>query len=630
MFILTPLRIISFALFGFMLCRLGLYLVHSEYFSVLNWREVSQALIKGFQFDAATTMLFCSPMLILLSLPFKPLQQGKFKIGLVWLSGIVIFAMLVYSLGDLTYFGEVQRHIGAELLNLSEDKGALVELALSSRLPYTLASLLFLSVMAVIWWCGVLKPAQQAVRLPHWFARLGLWLGLALLYFVMFRGFILSSRPISLADAFDGSKLQQANLALNPVFTSYRESKNRLSEKPLKLVSTQDLQNFVQKSPLIFQWQHPQNQPTGKNVVLILLESWSYKYIDGLAGGKYGVTPFMDSLIAKSQVWDRYYAAGQRSIIGIQAVLSSVPSLQNQPVLGFGLELKEMSRIAEIANRYQYRTLMMQSSARRSFHMESIANALGFQEYYGKEDVPLHRQYPQEQPRFGWDYDALQFFNQQLSKGDQRPFFAFMFTGTTHEPFPKIGEEFEVYPHDSQNEKGFLNTLKYSDWALAEFMKQAEKQDWYRNTIFIFTADHTLNADGKMDLPQQFHIPLVIFAPDGSLPAKRDQTLASQYDLLPSMMDLMGFNPPIYTFGKSLFSAEQSEAVMLNRGDIVGVLASPNQWLGFTEQGVKEQGQEILRDKTREVYHNIKLKMQYADELLRNNRWTTPLNEEMK
>lgn len=54
-----------------------------------------------------------------------------------------------------------------------------------------------------------------------------------------------------------------------------------------------------------------------------------------------------------------------------------------------------------------------------------------------------------------------------------------MFTGTTHEPFPKIGEEFEVYPHDSQGENGFERS-KYSDWALQQFM-QAEKQDWYQH-----------------------------------------------------------------------------------------------------------------------------------------------------
>lgn len=623
-FILSPIRIILFALLSFTLCRIGLFFVHSDYFSVLNSAEVLKGLLKGIQFDSATVMLFCSPMLVLLTLPFKLIHHTKIRYWLTWLSGLVIFLMLSYSLGDLTYFGEVQRHIGGEILNVTADQGSLVEIALTSRLEFTLASLAFLIVLFGIWIFGVIRPlAKPASLASAWWIKLLAWLVLALLYFVLFRGIVLSGRPLNLSDAFTASKLQQANLALNPVYTSYRESRNRLKQQPLDYVSDQELQTFAQNSPLVFKWQHPNNQPTNKNVVLILLESWSYKYIDGLSGSNYKVTPFMDSLIKQSQVWDNYYAAGQRSIIGIQAILSSLPSLQNHSTLGFGLELKEMSRIADIANQHNYRTVMAQSSARRSFHMDSIANALGFKEYYGKEDVPLIMQYPQEQPRFGWDYDALQFFNQKLSETkDNQPFFAFMFTGTTHEPFPKIGEQFELYPHDDEGENGFLNTLKYSDWAVQEFMQAAAKQPWYNNTIFIFTADHTLNAESDELLPQKFHIPLVIFTPDGSLPPKHHQRLASQYDLFPSIMDLLGFNQPIFTFGKSLFADEQNEAVMLNQNDLVGMVTEKS-WAGFTSQDIPQKADNFDSEEQQKL-QSLKLKMEYADKLLRENSWTNP------
>ncbi len=622
-FIILPLKIICFSIFSFFICRLGFYFLYPEYFLSLTASEIISGFIKGIQFDSATTMLFLSPVLILLSFPIAWIRQPILQSILAWVAGIILALMLIYGFGDIAYFGEVQRHIGAEILNLSADKGALLEIALSSRLEYSLYCLLFLSILISLWYVFIIRPLKFPTNLSSsWLMKGITWLGLALLYFILFRGLILTSRPINLSDAFTGSKLQQANLALNPVYTSYREIKNRLKQKPLQYVSRQELNYFVENNPFIFQWSQPNNQPTGKNIVLILLESWSYKYIDGLSGSHYKVTPFMDSLIPKSQVWDNYYAAGQRSIIGIQAILSSLPSLPNQPTLGFGLELNNMSKMADIANQYGYRTVMMQSSARRSFHMDSIANALGFQEYYGKEDVPLLREYPQEQPRFGWDYDALQFFHQKINEKQEKPFLAFMFTGTTHEPFPKIGKEFEIYPHDDKNQNGFLNTLKYSDWALEQFMREAEKQDWYKNTIFIFTADHTLNAESDDSLPQKFHIPLVIYTPDGSLIPKREKRLASQYDLLPSIMDLLGFNQTIYTYGTSLFSNKQSEQIMLNQGDIIGMI-TPNNWLGFTEQGIQMQYQPLTKDES-QAYENLKLKMQYADQLLRENRWVKP------
>lgn len=624
-FVTLPLRIILFSLVTFLFARLALYGVHYAYFSPLNGQELLDSLRKGVQFDSATVMLAFAPMLLLLSLPFQLIQQPRWQKRLAWLCGGVLLLMLSYSVGDLLYFGEVQRHIGAEVLNLTADAGALFEIAVSSRLIETLLAAGILVLVGIAYYALIIRPLTRFSPLPRrWWVRLVAWLGLMLLYLFLFRGMITSSRPINLSDAFTGSKLPQANLALNPVYSSYREIKNRLNRQPLRYVSEADLQDFAEKAPLVFHWQRALNNPTGKNIVLVLLESWSYQYIDGLSGSRYGATPFMDSLIAKSQVWDQFYAAGQRSILGIQATLSSIPTLPNQPTLGFGLEMTEMSRIAEIANRYDYRTLMMQSSARRSFHMDSIANALGFQAYYGKEDVPLLREYPQEQPRFGWDYDALQFFVKKLSEpSDAKPFFAFMFTGTTHEPFPKIGQEFELYPHEAQGEKGFLNTLKYSDWAVQEFMREAEKQPWYANTVFIFTADHTLNAaeatQARGDLRGHFHIPLVIFTPDGSLPPMRHTALGSQYDLLPTMMDLLGFSQPISTFGQSLLSDPPRHAVLVNQGNVVGMVHSGNS-VAFNEQGTLGQLAPLSIEDERELKH-LKQKMQYADLLLRQNRW---------
>ena len=199
---------------------------------------------------------------------------------------------------------------------------------------------------------------------------------------------------------------------------------------PINLLTDKEKDQFSFKDDtFLFQSNEKENY---KNIVFILLESWSYKYIDGLAHRNYNVTPFIDSLIKKSIVWDNYYAAGKRSIIGIQAVLSSVPALNNHPVLGFGLELNKISRIGKILNDHQYRTIMMQTSNRRSFNVNSIANVLGFQEYYGKEDVPIIKKYPQEPPHFGWDYDSLQFLLNKLNETPESNLFLLFYLLDLH------------------------------------------------------------------------------------------------------------------------------------------------------------------------------------------------------
>ncbi|NOL49056.1 LTA synthase family protein [Pelistega europaea] len=660
-----PFRIVVFGLFGFAVCRLQLWLSYLDYFSGFFPSLLWMSLLKGIQFDSAILFSILGLFLLLLSIPIQRLQSSWLRPTLVWLSGIVLFILYAYSLIDSSYFGEVKRHIGAEILNITSDLGAIAGIAATSRLDATIQGVLILAVLFLIWYGFVIRPMRSQVLYPvrnFFVGVLGCLFTIAIIVLGI-RGFVFSGRPINVADAFANQATpQQANLSLNPAYLSFRESMNHLKQRPLHLVNEEALQSFAQHNPQIFAWQKKQAIPSNKNIVFILLESWTSRYIDGLSGTSYKVTPFFDQLMQKSQVWENYYAAGQRSIIGIQAALTATPALPSQPTIGFGLEIKHMSRIAQIADQHHYRTLMMQTSKRRSFQMENIASALGFKEYYGQEDIPLLREYPQEQPRFGWDYEGLQFLAEKLIQKDsgedakattqqvsevvsspaeasaaasltakegKKPFFAFIFTGTTHEPFPKLPKEFELYPHNDRTESGYLNSLRYSDWALEQFFKRIENEPWYKDTIFILSADHTLNTkvdnkdvaekEGALISNKDFRIPLLIYAPDGSLPPMRHQVIASQYDLLPSMMDLLGFNNQVSAFGHSLFDASSQSYAYLYQGDMLGFVNS-KQWAFFNEQGIQSQS-DALDEVSKQELEGLKLKLQYADKLLRDNQW---------
>ena len=316
------------------------------------------------------------------------------------------------------------------------------------------------------------------------------------------------------------------------------------------------------------------------------------------------------------------------SIIGIQASLTSVPALPNREPIGFGLELNNMSRIAELAQKQGYRTLMLQTSNRRSFHIDGVAKAIGFQEYYGKEDVPIIRAYPQDPPPFGWDYDSLMYFGKQISSKPE-PFFAFFFSGTTHEPYARSGKEFDTRPHAETGENGFLNTLQYSDWSVAQFMQYAAQQPWHNNTIYIFMADHTRNEPIRSDsVREQYHIPLIVYHPQWQ-PEKHSE-LASQYDILPTLADWLGIQQPVYTFGRSLAN-RQTRAnelpLMLNHGDDAYIL-SPNGIAPLAPGSLKTNAASFGEAKTLESNSAWQQDLQYeqwriqtADQKLRHNQW---------
>lgn len=617
-----PVKLLIFSIFLFLFFRLLFIGLYPDYFlDQISIKELLQSFLYGIRFDLNISVIFLSPILLISILPFSIIGSLRFQKVLSYLSLIVFIVFSIISLIDLAYFGEVYRHLGREIFLVNKDIGFLFDVAFKSRLLYTISGFIILGMIILSYIAFVIYPLKNSVNLnsSSIFSRSLLGVAFLIFCFWLARGMIIQGRPISYADAFENTiSASQANLVLNSPFVVWKQFRKQEKLGPINLLTDKEKDQISFRDDVfLFQSNEKENY---KNIVFILLESWSYKYIDGLANRNYNVTPFIDSLIKKSIVWDNYYAAGKRSIIGIQAVLSSVPALNNHPVLGFGLELNKISRIGKILNDHQYRTIMMQTSNRRSFNVNSIANVLGFQEYYGKEDVPIIKKYPQEPPHFGWDYDSLQFLLNKLNETPKsKPFFAFLFTGSTHEPFADAGEAFHIYPHNQSNENGFLNTLRYSDWSLEQFMKAAEKQPWYNNTIFIFTADHTLNSLPSENLKEQFHIPLIVYSPDGSLSAKRESQFASQYDLFPTILDLLGIDTPIFTFGQSLLHPKTTTPTLfVGNGQIIGMI-SPAGTATFLEQ--KQLSISNDNDELRQQILKFKQRVTLADMMLDNNQW---------
>ncbi|OZN48644.1 LTA synthase family protein [Gallibacterium anatis] len=617
-----PVKLLIFSIFLFLFFRLLFIGLYPDYFlDQISIKELLQSFLYGIRFDLNISVIFLSPILLISILPFSIISSLRFQKVLSYLSLIVFIVFSIISLIDLAYFGEVYRHLGREIFLVNKDIGFIFDVAFKSRLLYTILGFLILGMIILSYVIFIIYPLKKSVNLNSGsiFSRSLLGVAFLIFCFWLARGMIIQGRPISYADAFENTtSSSQANLVLNSPFVVWKQLRKQEKLGPINLLTDKEKDQISFRDDVfLFQSNEKENY---KNIVFILLESWSYKYIDGLAHRNYNVTPFIDSLIKKSIVWDNYYSAGKRSIIGIQAVLSSVPALNNHPVLGFGLELNKISRIGKILNDHQYRTIMMQTSNRRSFNVNSIANVLGFQEYYGKEDVPIIKKYPQEPPHFGWDYDSLQFLLNKLNETPKsKPFFAFLFTGSTHEPFADAGKAFHIYPHNQSNENGFLNTLRYSDWSLEQFMKAAEKQPWYNNTIFIFTADHTLNSLPSENLKEQFHIPLIVYSPDGSLSAKRESQFASQYDLFPTILDLLGIDTPISTFGQSLLHPKTTTPTLfVGNGQIIGMI-SPAGTATFLEQ--KQLSISNDNDELRQQILKFKQRVTLADMMLDNNQW---------
>lgn len=606
----------------FTVARMALYLVYRESFSELSGASILLAFVNGLRFDLNVLLAAFVFPLVMMNLPLKGYGKRWFK-AWSWVAFATLIPTVFILISDIVYFGYVQRHIVDELLSLGNDMDFIAGEALSSYLPVFIGFLAFMLLVGVLWRFVLLLDTRDS-RHPV----------LALIFLGVFcflgiRG-SLDGKPIGLVDAFSKGDTALGNLTLNGVFSTYSASVNTTianhsfmtDEEALAVLGLKD-----EKYP-VYRPGRGKN-PSGLNIVFLLLESWDRNYIDSYDGKGLGLTPNFDAIAEKGLKFENFYGASQRSVQSIQAILTGVPPVIGLPELGTGLKLAHITQIGTIAQKFGYTTLFIQSSKRRSYRLDSIARSLGFTHFYGQQDVPIRYDYPSaKKPKWGWDYDTFMF---GLDKFDElrSPFLCFLFSGSTHSPYPDPGERFRVAKHSIKGQGGYLNTLHYSDWGIGEFMRAAQTKPWFEKTIFILTADHIYRSKPDTDISNKFRIPFVMYAP-GILEPGVETEYCSHLDCLPTILDLLGFDEPYAAIGKSVFEKEDG-CVLVKKGNLMGMISKNGSLSHSLYNRLETMSFGVLQPASffDRLERRLLATVQVTSRLLRSNRWAPPAIEVM-
>lgn len=524
--------------------------------------DIALSWLVGLRFDAATIAMFVGVPVIMLATPrpawlHRPWQWAWHSVACI---GLVVLTLA--SIADHYFLGDVQRHIGQELMTVGHDLGFLVAYA-EGPAEWGLLALVVTTVMAA--WFGV-SLARRGQR-P---ASIGKALLVLLLVLVAGRGSF-GNKPLNAIDAFSAGSYDLAQLELNGAFSMAKA----MGTGPPQIGQ----HNF--DAALKQLGYAPGEQPFARaaaggprrNVVVFLLESWSAKYVDAFSDGHpYGVTPNMDRMARDGVVFTNFYSSGQRSFEGVQATLTGLPALPGMQTLTQGLNLR-VPRVGRLAASQGMRTIFTQSAPRRSLRLDSVSRSLGFDEYYGREDnARLLIDYPDAPAfRFGLDHETMQGLADRLH-GESRPFLAFLFTGSTHAPYAPVPEALQSkYPQDHPL-KGLLDVIHYADWSIGQFMERARQEPWFDNTVFIFTADHPQGSrKPNKELRERFHIPLVIYAP-GLLEHRVDPNVASHVDIFDTIVELIGAQANYLSTGHSLLEPRPRDRALIRSGENVGLV----------------------------------------------------------
>jgi len=579
---------VFFALFFVM--RLAFLWVYPETFADLSAGTIAYAMLKGAWFiDSSIIMVFLGIPFLLTYLPFKWFVSRLYLSFIAWYAYLVFFVFALVAIGDLLYFGMVQRHTGHEIAAaLGASLQAMFDMIISDYWAHLLA---LLGVMVVVgyWWFKWMMPSKHIEHLSLRMMRVPFFIVMFLVILLAMRGGI-ESKPIQAVFAYSEGPMAQGHLTLNGVFATFHSLHSSKMHVPnyMPLDEAVSIVQEMYESPheIYPDTKYPLMRertsmfPTDKklNVVILLLESWDPNFIDisrELVGKKpYGVTPNYNALAKKGRLYTNFYANAQRSIDGISAVISGIPRLPGMGGFGEGIETNAIGWMADAAKKQGYETSFLRAAYRHSSYMDKIAPLAGFDSYHGWEDLTPHHPGEPKSDWGGWDYDLF-LTGHDLYEKAEKPFLSVMFTVSTHTPWAlPEPNRWNKLKGDGQKER-FLNAMYYTDWALGQYFNKVKDSHYAKNTVFILVADHASGNIVQPEIREQYRVPLLMIGPN--IEPGIDETLSSQIDLIPTIIDLAGWTKSRYaSLGRSLVEDTTSRSVIFGRDAMTGRIEDNN------------------------------------------------------
>jgi len=310
-------------------------------------------------------------------------------------------------------------------------------------------------------------------------------------------------------------------------------------------------ENIAQKyfNPIYFPAKTIQKFNKKQNVVIIVLESFSKEYIGYFNKDCKGYTPFLDSLFNNSLVFNNSFANGKKSIESLPAILAGIPSLSETPYVLSKYSTNKIIGLPAILKKNGYNTSFYHGGVNGTMGFDNFSHLAGCDNYYGKKEYPFKEDYD---GNWGiWDEPYLQYFATQLNKKNQ-PFFSVIYTLSSHHPF-KIPTKYSQKFKEGKSE--ILKCISYTDYSLKEFFNNIKKYEWYKNTLFVITADHTSGALSNIYSNKigTYSVPIVLYNPGDSSLIGTNNNIVQHADIMPTVLSYLNISDTIICFGSSAF-----------------------------------------------------------------------------
>jgi len=586
------------------------YFIARVMFLIENWnlyadsmtlQHLMELMRGGVTFDT-TAILYTNALWVLMVLfPLHWKETHTYHKACQWLFVIVNLLTLTINLGDTVYFHFSMRRTTTTIFQEFENESNLGSIFFTEAMSHWYFFLLSALVGWGLWKLyvtpnGLQTEGSAATHGSHKVRPLGktwtyyLTYTISLLIFVPFcvagmrGGWTRDIRPITVSNANNYcDRPAETGIVLNTPFALIRTIGKNNFEMPLYFESEEEMvqvfdpvyvpRTYRTNKAIETNEANETNDTTfrKKNVVVIIIESFAREYIgfyNRHIEGYKGFTPFTDSLLDNGALTYRYsYCNGRKSIDGMPSILSSIPMFI-EPFFLSPYSVNHVSGIADCLNSKGYETAFFHGAERGSMGFMAFARATKFKEYYGREDYAADPRTGGDKDFDGWwgisDEPFMQYMCKKMTDM-QQPFMTALFTLSSHHPYRVPDAWKDTFPEENPDMPVY-KVIRYADMALQHFFESAKKQPWFENTIFAITADHT-NAvalsEYRTDLGG-FCVPVIFYDPSGEMGSGMVDAIAQQTDIMPTILNYLGYDQPYVTFGKDLLHTPAEETWAVN------------------------------------------------------------------
>ena len=287
------------------------------------------------------------------------------------------------------------------------------------------------------------------------------------------------------------------------------------------------------------------------NVVMISVESLSASFL-GKFGNTENLTPELDKLADQGLLFTKLYATGTRTVRGLEALSVGTPPTPGQSIVRRPNN-QNLENLGEELDENGWKALWLYGGYGLFDNMNTYFGSNGYDVIdrtdFENENLTIHAENVwgiADEDLFSL---ALVNLNRQYENGQR--FYAQIMTTSNHRPYTFPENRIDL-PQGKRE-----SAVKYTDWAIGDFIRRSKSKPWFDNTLFIIVADHTSKAAGRTDLPpSRYHIPMVWYAPKHIMPDRMER-LMSQIDIGPTLMGWLGLSYTSGFFGYDIFSLEE-------------------------------------------------------------------------